>query len=253
MRDINKYVQEHMHGESADFERTQEKYRLRKLIKLLNQCDRRSLLEVGCGLDSLARHVDGWTKYTLIEPSERYLNHAKKMVAGGGNCKFIHGFFEESFDILSGEPYSVIVISGVLHEVEEPKKFLDTAIRLSNPETTIILTVPNANSFHRVLAYESGLIKNVSELSQTNLCYQVHNVYDMEELMTLVNEVAATRNKQAVFLERGSYFVKPFTHKQMTQCLSLGIFDEKILDGLNNMVKYMPDLGSEIYLVFKTH
>lgn len=84
MRDINKYVQEHMHGETADFERTQEKYRLRKLIELLNQCDRRSLLEVGCGLDSLARHVDGRTKYTLVEPSERYLNHAKKIVAEGG-------------------------------------------------------------------------------------------------------------------------------------------------------------------------
>ena len=154
---------------------------------------------------------------------------------------------------MSGESYSVIVISGVLHEVEEPKKFLDTAIRLSTPDTTIILTVPNADSFHRVLAYESGLIKNVSELSQTNLRHQVHNVYNMEELMTLVNEVAVARNKQAVFLERGSYFVKPFTHKQMTQCLNFGIFDEKILDGLNNMVKYMPDLGSEIYLTFRTY
>ena len=154
---------------------------------------------------------------------------------------------------MSGESYSVIVISGVLHEVEEPKKFLDTAIRLSTPDTTIILTVPNADSFHRVLAYESGLIKNVSELSQTNLRHQVHNVYNMEELMTLVNEVAVARNKQAVFLERGSYFVKPFTHKQMTQCLNFGIFDEKILDGLNNMVKHMPDLGSEIYLTFRTY
>ena len=252
MRDINKYVQEHMHGETADFERTQEKYRLRKLIELLNQCNRRSLLEVGCGPDSLACHVDGWSKYTLVEPSERYLNHAKEIIAEG-DCKFINGLFEESFDILSGEPYSVIVISSILHEVEEPKKFLDTAIRLSTPDTTIILTVPNADSFHRVLAYESGLIKNVSELSQTNLRHQVHNVYNMEELMTLVNEVAVARNKQAVFLERGSYFVKPFTHKQMTQCLNFGIFDEKILDGLNNMVKYMPDLGSEIYLTFRTY
>ena len=124
---------------------------------------------------------------------------------------------------------------------------------MSNSDTTIILTVPNANSFHRVLAYESGLIKNVYELSQTNLRHQIHNVYDMEELMTLVNEVAFARNKQAVFLERGSYFVKPLTHKQMTQCLSFGIFDEKILDGLNNMVKYIPDFGSEIYLVFQAH
>ena len=92
MRDINKYVQEHMHGETADFERTQEKYRLRKLIELLNQCDRRSLLEVGCGLDSLARHVDGRTKYTLVEPSERYLNHAKKIVAGGGTVNSFTAF-----------------------------------------------------------------------------------------------------------------------------------------------------------------
>lgn len=51
-------------------------------------------------------------------------------------------------------------------------------------------------------------------------------------------------------LERGSYFVKPFTHAQMEACLENGILSEKLLDGLDRMTKYMPELGAEIYVMF---
>ena len=39
-------------------------------------------------------------------------------------------------------------------------------------------------------------------------------------------------------MDSGSYFIKPFTHKQMYSML-------------NNMTKYMPELGSEIFVNVK--
>ena len=47
------------------------------------------------------------------------------------------------------------------------------------------------------------------------------------------------------------YFIKPFTHKQMFEMLETKIIDEKVLEGLYGMTKYMPNLGSEIFIEFK--
>lgn len=49
-------------------------------------------------------------------------------------------------------------------------------------------------------------------------------------------------------VDSGSYFVKPFTHFQMQQCLDQKIFDDRVLLGLENLVKYMPEYGAGIYV-----
>jgi len=54
-------------------------------------------------------------------------------------------------------------------------------------------------------------------------------------------------------LESGTYFIKPFSHKQMSELIESKIIDVKVLDGLYKMTGYMPDLGSEIYAEFKIH
>lgn len=52
-------------------------------------------------------------------------------------------------------------------------------------------------------------------------------------------------------LEKGSYFIKPFAHSQMMALLDQHIISEAVLDGLDKMVKYMPELGAENYCVVK--
>mgnify|MGYP003985863123 FL=1 len=72
--------------------------------------------------------------------------------------------------------------------------------------------------------------------------FQINNVFNLESLEKLV------RSAILEVLDKGSYFVKPFTHGQMKNVIDNNIIDVNILNGLNNMIKYMPDLGSEIFV-----
>lgn len=54
-------------------------------------------------------------------------------------------------------------------------------------------------------------------------------------------------------LDSGSYFIKPFNHAKMQECLKLNILDSNLLNGLEKMVKYMPEYGAEIFINCKAY
>lgn len=49
-------------------------------------------------------------------------------------------------------------------------------------------------------------------------------------------------------IDKGSYFIKPFTHKQMKKLQEDNILSEKMIEGLYDMSKYMPEIGAEIFV-----
>ena len=49
-------------------------------------------------------------------------------------------------------------------------------------------------------------------------------------------------------MSKGSYFIKPFNHKKMAELLELEIIDKQLLVGLDNMIKYFPENGAEIFV-----
>ncbi len=52
-------------------------------------------------------------------------------------------------------------------------------------------------------------------------------------------------------IDKGAYFPKLFSARQMEKMLDIGIVDETIFDGLNKMIRYLPEFGSEIYVQVK--
>ena len=104
--------------------------------------------------------------------------------------------------------------------------------------------VPNARSMHRLLAEKSGFIQDIYSLTGRNEQFQQHRVFDLETLSLLIQLAGGE------IMDRGSYFVKPFTHEQMMKCLDNGIISEAVMEGMNKMIEYMPELGSEIYVNF---
>lgn len=70
----------------------------------------------------------------------------------------------------------------------------------------------------------------------------------MDGLKKFIGEVASKSNRRVEFADSGSFFVKPFTHAQMEQCLNNGVVGENVLDGLDKMIEFMPELGAEIYV-----
>jgi len=90
-----------------------------------------------------------------------------------------------------------------------------------------------------------GMIKSVFEMSTNNLHFQVQRVFDMASLSEIIIKHGFE------IINAGTYFLKPFTHKQMYELIENKIIDDKILDGLYKMTKYIPNMGSEIFIEFK--
>ena len=136
----------------------------------------------------------------------------------------------------------MIICSALLHEVDEPESMLEDIFRICDDRTIVHVNVPNAKSFHRLLAKNMRIILNEYEASERNIALQQNTIFDLERLSSMLI------NHKFEILDKGSYFIKPFTHKQMYDLIQKKIIDNRILDGLYNMVSDLPMLGSEIFV-----
>lgn len=236
-RDIEEYASQYL---KHDFEEVMVKYRRQKVLEVLNRCKPHNILEIGCGIDSIANYFTDFDNFTIIEPSERFIRQAIKNRSSKINV--ICDFFENKIDDLKKQEFDFIIISSLLHEVNSPEVILNCARNVSNQRTLIHINVPNSHSFHPVWAYESGLIQSLGNLTETAKSLQQNTAFDLQKLSDLV---LASGFK---IIDKGSYFIKPFNHSKMQGCLENNFINERLLDGLYKMTKYIPDMGAEIYL-----
>ncbi len=244
MRDINDYTAKY----AVDYFETRYmvKYRRKKILETLDKHKPENILEIGCGLEPLFKFYRDFDTYTVVEPSAEFCDNARSLAENlSSKIKILNAPFEEC---ALDKNFDFVIVSSLLHEVEQPEKLLAAIINAASDKTLVHINVPNAKSFHRLLALKSGIIKDVHAFSAQNKKFQQHSVWNIDELKEFIGEVAAKNNRRVEFESSGSYFVKPFTHAQMEQCLNNGVFGENVLDGLNDMIEFMPELGAEIYV-----
>lgn len=241
MRNIDDYTSEY---KKDNFEEYEVVYRRKTILNHIEKYQSKKLLEIGCGMAPLFEFMGGYDLYCLIEPSKEFFCFARKLhekSKGKSRRVLINDFFGKNPEVRKYD-YDFIILSSLLHELEDPKEILLNVAEVCNKDTVVHVNVPNANSFHRVLARNMGLISDVHQLTERNMRFQQHTVFDMDDLRKIV--------KSAGFdvIEEGSYFFKPFTHSQMYTMIKIGIIDEKVLDGLDKMCGIFPDYGAEIYV-----
>ncbi|HZS07222.1 MAG TPA: class I SAM-dependent methyltransferase [Blastocatellia bacterium] len=228
---------------SQSFETSLVRIRRRQVLASLSKYDHNHILEIGCGLEPLFPFCDGFQTYTVVEPSEVFVRHARSLVAEGRDIEIIHDYFERAHDRLTAGPgFDFIILSSLLHEVERPVELLQAVRRLCGESTVVHINVPNVFSFHRLLAMEMGLINDVFEKSGTEIKFQRQTRFDKSLLFEMVE------GNGFRVISSGTYFIKPFTHEQMEKILDNGILDVSVIEGLERMIKYIPDLGCEIFV-----
>ena len=239
MRDIEDYAEKYTEN---GFEEYKVLYRRKKLIEMIKGWRPKSILEIGCGMDPLFQYVDN-AKFTIVELSQLFCDNAADLMRMRHihNAECIQGYFEEIASGLSKE-YDLIICSSLLHEVEKPGSLIKAIENTCNSDTIVHVNVPNAYSLHRLLGKEMGILDDVHEMSENNIDFQQNNVFDKYSLEKIVNE-----NGLEV-IESGGYFMKPFSHKQMNEMMQKKVIDEKVLDGLYELGKCMPEFCSEIYV-----
>lgn len=244
MRDLLRYQNDY---KNQPYEKFQVYFRKRKLIEILHKYNFENLLEIGCGLESIFLDVVGFKKLYVVEPAEMFYLKAIKdsKVRNLNNIYFLNATIQNSIKELTDIKFDFILVSSLLHEIERPIDFLNQIRKLCNKDTIVHINVPNAHSFHRILAKESGIIKDIAEKSESNLLFQQATVFTIDSLKKIANDTGFE------IIDSGSYSFKPFTHGQMQKIIDFGILDEKVIHGLYEMEKYFPFYGSEIFINIK--
>lgn len=238
-RNIDQYAKDYL---EHDFERTLVAYRRKKVLEILSSFKPLHILEVGCGLDPLFNYYRDFDSYVVVEPSALFCEQIEGSEGIADNIEIVNDFLENSLDRLIEKQFDCILVCCLLHEVPDIDVFLASIRSLCSSNTFLHISVPNSRAFHLLWAYESGLIPQLGQLTSTATKLQQNTIFDIFSLIKVVEQAGFE------IIDQGSYFIKPFNHAKMTDCMNVGILNPLLLDGLYKMIHYMPDLGCEVFV-----
>ena len=208
------------HDAHADFEDVCLLARQQHNLRLLAELRPARVLEVGCGPELLSVQalaaglpVQRWV---AVEPASRYAEGARHAAQAHPALAVVHGYVEQAGEALAshfpaGQGADLVIVSGVIHETAEPEALLQAALAWLAPGGHLLVSVPNALSFHRLLAVQMGLIERPEALSARNHLLGQPRVFGPDDLRALVAGLGL--GLQEVRLD--GYLFKPFTHAQM--------------------------------------
>jgi 2-polyprenyl-3-methyl-5-hydroxy-6-metoxy-1,4-benzoquinol methylase len=125
--------------------------------------DERLALETDCGVYGLDFSQHLIDTFTVRYPSIRYV------------CADV-------FDYEPDAPFDTIVASHFLEHMADPVLLLRRLSGWLAPNGRVLLVVPNANSAHRVLGKQMGMLREVTDLNDGDRMLGHHRVYTMDLL-----------------------------------------------------------------------
>lgn len=235
-RDIQKYEDEYP---QLSFEETMVHYRKKVVLDFLKTGPSGRILEIGCGLDPLYQHYDLFSEMTIIEPSLKFFKQARTI---DERVSVLNTTLIGATKSLKNVDFDKIVMSSILHELEDIDENVKCLKELMTKNSLIHINVPNANSLHRILALEMGLLKSKDSITERQQILEQYHVFSLESLSNLFLKHGFKIIKQ------GSYFIKPFSHEQMNFIDQHELFPDNIMEGFDKLIKYLPEYGAEIYI-----
>jgi len=173
-------------------------------------------LEVGCGpvlLSTMPGAAEtGFRRWAIAEPAQSYAASARAATAQDARFSVIEGYLEACCDALkelAPDGYEAAIVSSLVHETTNPLELLTAVASLMKSGGKILVSAPNAFSFHRLLAEACGLIRSPHELSAMDRRLGHTTVFDPQSLSELVGRAGFTS------LRSDGCLFKPFTNAQM--------------------------------------
>ncbi len=241
-RDLRNYLSSY---EELPFEKHQEEYRRRALIKKLSEYNFQIASEVGCGRNSLFEFWQPAKLAQTIEPIPEFLNLAESSLKDLKlNWKSFLGRAEDSRKFSNLEPSNVTILSSILHEVENPQELLSSCLEITLPGGYLVVIVTNKHSIHRLLGVHYGFQESTNSKTQTEIeMQQSHGAYSVNELKDEL-ELAGLE-----VISMDTIFPKLFPHSQMANLIASGVITEDFLKSMEDLAFWLPEVGSEILAV----
>ena len=219
-------------------------YRRRSLIDFLLKDDYPIATEIGCGRSSL---FEFWSPAQLaqtIEPLAPLLDNVTGKTLPGVEW---HGFQCRAEEAAANPliiKSDLTILSGILHEVENPQELLRSIRDITKPDGLIIVIVTNKLSLHRILGVHRGILQSLDSKTETEIkMQQRHGAYSREELSVELKDA------KLELIQISSLFPKLFAHEQMNQLLESKQISMEFLDVMEGLSSELTEFGSELFAV----
>ena len=94
------------------------------MLEFLNKYNPQRVLEIGSGIQSIFDFYTDYKEFTVVEPSSVFCESVKKSKFYNNRVNIINDFFENKIEILKQQKYDFIILSSLLHEIQNPTEFL---------------------------------------------------------------------------------------------------------------------------------
>jgi SAM-dependent methyltransferase len=183
----------------------------KRMISTIQNRQYKSFLSLGIGftittksfVDNLHSMLEN---YWIVEGSNNVIEEFTARLSLPANVHIVNELFER---FLPEQPVDGIEMGFVLEHVDDPLSLLQKYAKFLKPGGSIFIAVPNANSLHRQVGVEAGLLNSIYNLGKEDLASGHQRYFDMQSLTQLVDEAGLTiANSEGLFL-------KPIATSQM--------------------------------------
>jgi len=242
-RDLGTYYSSYI---DLPYEEIQEQFRRKVIIEIIDGLSPISIIEVGCGRNSILKFVNPISQCLIIEPIMEMVELNRNFLIESSNTRVFNGLLCDYVQT-SAELYDICVLSSLLHEVLDQEQMLRDCKSVLKENGRLVLNVPNAYSLHRILAVQNGILDNVFELTKTQISMQQDNPPFSIETLSKSLELAGFE------IEIVKTAIPKFlSHGQLSELLQDGSINMEFLEVLNGLGATLEPFGSEIFLVARS-
>jgi trans-aconitate methyltransferase len=168
----------------------------------------------------------------VLEGSAHYVELLKSKYP---NLTIHHSLFE---DFIPKHKYDSILMSHILEHVEDPEQVLSLATKWLKPGGLLIASVPNADSIHRIIGKRLGLIKEVTELNESDHKVGHRRVFTRHSFEELFRSEGL-----AIELSTG-FFLKFFANSELE-----ARFKPELIEQLMSIGELFSDNCAELFVI----
>jgi 2-polyprenyl-3-methyl-5-hydroxy-6-metoxy-1,4-benzoquinol methylase len=193
------------------------------------------VLELGCATGRMsARLARAGAEVLGVDRSVAYIERAADRGLPG--ARFVVADVEEHLR-RERRRYHHVVATNLLHELEDPARFVTDAAGRLHPDGLLHLSLQNPGSLHRLVALEMGLIDDLHTTSDRGLAYGTRRSLTRDELVGLGTAAGLT-----------PVLVTGLCLKPLPNAL-MATLPPAILDGMAVAARHAPDVAALNYVV----
>jgi len=206
-------------------------FRLQVITKVIQTINATKILDVGCGNGQFTKVLtieNPLLQLVCLEPNQKYVSEARKNLTGK-NVAVIESSFE---DFQTKQTWDLCMFNGVLEHMNNPIEALRKASTFA--KYTFVI-VPNAQSLHRIIGVELGLIPDIKYLAEADLKVGHKRYYDPSLLFSHF------RKANLKIVDAGGICLKPLSNQQMLN------WSQSTFDLLHELGLKLPFYCAEIW------